>query len=89
MAASYRKTASCSARPSFSSLQPPAIEWQAVQQGADCVIRLTSKAFAWGVWLETGTTNCLFSDNSFFLLPGESKTVIAYGITAGKRSPPS
>jgi len=68
--------------PKFFEFAPPAIRWQAVQKGADCEITLTASAFAWGVWLDADKADCLFSDNSLFLLPGESRTVFAYGITA-------
>lgn len=66
--------------PKFFEFAPPTITWEVTDQGENCVIELTSCTFAWGVWLETKSVDCQFSDNSFFLLPGETKTVTAYSI---------
>jgi beta-mannosidase len=70
--------------PKFFRFAPPAIRTQIVQQGSDCAVTLTAEAFAWGVWLDTQTIDCAFSDNGFFLLPGEPRAVIARGVTKSK-----
>ncbi len=61
--------------PKFFAFAPPAIRWEAAQDGDDCVVRLTCDAFAWGVWLDTEAIDVRFDDNAFFLLPGETRTV--------------
>ena len=66
--------------PKYFEFAPPAIQWNARQIGDDCQLELTCAAFAWGVWLDLQEADCLFSDNSFFLLPGETKTVMAYQV---------
>jgi len=66
--------------PKFFEFTAPGIEWKVTRQGKDCVIEFTALAFAWGVWLETKAVDCRFSDNCFFLLSGEMKTIFAYAI---------
>ena len=45
------------------------------------MITLRAEAFAWGVWLDTETVDCRFSDNGFVLLPQEEREITAVGIT--------
>jgi len=66
--------------PKFFEFTAPCIAWKVTGQGKDCIVELTAQAFAWGVWLETKAVDCRFSDNCFFLMPGEMKTVFAYAI---------
>lgn len=66
--------------PKHFAFAPPDIQWKAAQVGEDCQLELTCAAFAWGVWLDLQEADCLFSDNSFFMLPGETKTVTAYQV---------
>lgn len=66
--------------PKFFGFAPPRIRVEIAQQGADCALTLTAEAFAWGVWLDTAAIDCAFSDNGFFLLPGEPRTAVAYGV---------
>ena len=68
-------------QPKFMRFAEPGITWQASQQGEDCVITLRAEAFAWGVWLDTETVDCRFSDNGFVLLPQEEREITAVGIT--------
>ncbi len=69
-------------QPKFMRFAKPAITWQVRQQGADALLTLRCDAFAWGVWLDTDTADCRFSDNSFFLLPDEEKQIIVQGASA-------
>jgi len=66
--------------PKFFEFAPPAISWKVIGQEENCSIELNASSFAWGVWLETKSVDCQFSDNSIFLLPGETKIVTAYSI---------
>lgn len=66
--------------PKFFRFAPPQIRYTLAQQGEDCAVTLTAEAFAWGVWLDTKTVDCAFSDNGFYLLPGEKRTVLAHGV---------
>ncbi len=66
--------------PKFFAFSKPHIEMNVAQKGEDCAVTLTSDVFAWGVWLETYGAECEFSDNGFFLMPGESRTVVARGV---------
>jgi beta-mannosidase len=63
--------------PKFFRFAPPGIGISIAQQKEDCEISLTSDVFTWGVWLETKGIDSVFNDNGFFLLPGESRTVLA------------
>ena len=63
--------------PKFFGFAPPRIHVAIAQQGRDCALTLTAEAFAWGVWLDGETLDCAFSDNGFFLLPGEPRVVVA------------
>jgi beta-mannosidase len=63
--------------PKFFGFSAPHIDRAVTQRGEDCAVTLVSDVFAWGVWLETDGTECAFSDNGFFLMPGESRTVVA------------
>ena len=65
--------------PKFFRFAPPQIAVALAQRGEDCAVTLTAEALAWGVWLDTKAMDCAFSDNGFFLLPGEARTVIARG----------
>ncbi len=67
--------------PKFFEFVAPNITWKVARQGDNSIISLLLSAFAWGVWLETKAIDCQFSDNGFFLLPGETKTVTAYAVT--------
>ncbi len=66
--------------PKFFRFCKPNIRLAVRQQGNDCKITVSSDVFAWGVWLETQEIDSVFSDNGFFLLPGETKTIIAHQI---------
>jgi beta-mannosidase len=66
--------------PKFFAFNSPDISWEISQAGADCEIILSSSAFAWGVFLDVRGADCLFSDNNFFLLPGEQRRITAYSI---------
>ena len=68
------------ASPKFFQFQTPGITCQMEQVGEDCRLSLTCAAFAWGVWLDTTEMDCTFSDNGFFLLPGETRVIVASGV---------
>ncbi len=71
-------------RPKFFAFEKPRFTWRIAQRGADCDIELTSSCFAWSVMLDVRDADCLFSDNCFFVLPGEPLHLKAYGISREK-----
>ena len=67
-------------RPKFFAFEKPSFSWNVVPDGNNCEIELTANCFAWGVWLDVKDADCLFSDNHFFVMPGETKRLTAYDI---------